>query len=132
MNEIETFTLPVTGKTVLIRGYMTGYIDQEIKRIEALANKTSFEVSPEQVAQSQATGQDPTPTVHMESNPGAKIDADNKRIELMVSAIDGNTGDILDQVMNLPKGDVDFIKEKIATIEGTDKVKAADPKAPTS
>lgn len=132
MQETQEFTLPLSGKKVMIRGYMTGFIDMEIRKVEAEANKTSFDVDPEQVKAAQATGQDPTPAVHFENNPAAKIEADKKRIELMVSAIDGNTGDILNQALSLPKQDVNFILEKIAEVEGDSKVEGSDPKAPNS
>lgn len=132
MQETEEFTLPTSGKKAIIRGYMTGFIDMEIRKVEALANKTSFDVDPEQVKAAQQSGEDPTPTVHFESNPAAKIEADKKRIELMVSAIDGTTGDILNQVLQLPKQDVDFILSRIAKVEGDSKVEGSDPKAPNA
>lgn len=132
MQESKEIKLPITGKTVIIRGYMTGYIDQEIQGIVAGAKKQSFNVTPEQIKESEVTGKDPVPAVSFEVDPTVNLKVTNKRIELMVTAIDGNTGDILNQVLSLPKQDVNFILEEIAKVEGDSKVEGSDPKAPTN
>lgn len=133
MNETETFTLPVTRKEVILRGYMTGFIDQEIQRAAGGANKTSYDIDAAQVTAARTSGIDPTPNVHIESDPGAaQIAADNKRLELMVTALDGSTGDILNRVLNLPVQDVKFILAEVRKLEDASKVQEPDPKEPTS
>lgn len=131
MNETVDFKLPVSGKDVLLRGYMTGFIDQEIERARGAASKTVYDIDASAINAAKASGEDPTPSVHVESDPAeAAIRANNKRVELMVTALEGQTGDILDRVLALPKQDVKFILEKIAEVEGESKVEATDPKAP--
>lgn len=133
MNETLDFQLPTSGKAVLLRGYMTGFIDQEIQRARGAASKTVYDIDSAAINASKLSGEDPVPSVHVESDPSeAVIRANNKRLELMVTALDGDTGDILNRVLGLPKQDVGFILEKVAEIEGESKVEAADPKAPSN
>jgi hypothetical protein len=132
MQESIELTLPITNKPVIIRGYMTGYIDQQIETVTAGARKQSFTVTPEQAKEAIANNSDPTPSMTFEIDPAAQILATNKKLELMVTALDGNTGDILNRVLELPKQDVKFILDEIAKVEGESKVEGSDPKAPNA
>ena len=133
MEETKTFKLPVSGKTVMVKGYMTGYIDQEIQRIVLGANKAHLEreVDSDKAGDEMKAMQGQMKMV-MDIDPTVKLDADKKLIELMVLAIDGNTGDIVTQVLNLPKQDVDFIKAQLKGLEDASKVQGSDPKAPNN
>ena|SRR5260221_12709247 len=123
MEETKSFKLPVTGKTVMVKGYMTGYIDQEIQRILLSANKSHFEkeVDPSAPDGEQKAMSGPMKVV-MDTDPTVQLDADKKMIELMVLSVDGVAGDIVNQVLNLPKQDVDFIKTQLKGVEDASKV----------
>lgn len=128
MNETETLTLPVTHKQVVIRGYMTGYMDQEIQKIMLAANKSHFEkdIDPNVTdAQQQGLG---SMKMIMDTDPTVKIDADNKRLQLMVISVDGQQGDILNLVLSLPKTDVDYILSQLQAIEDASKVGVTEKK----
>ncbi len=133
MEETKTLKLPVTGKTVLVKGYMTGFIDQEIQRITLSANKSHFEteVDPNAASGEKNAMSGPMKMV-MDTDPTVQLDADKKMIELMVLNIDGVAGDIVNQVLSLPKTDVDYIKTQLKDIQTDGKVEGSDPKAPVS
>lgn len=131
MNETEKLTLPISGKIVEIKGYLTGFIDQEIRKVLASANTARYEAGGEGL--SGATGDKlPEGKMIMETNPGVQIDADNKRIELMVNTVAGEADNIVKRVLELPAGDVKAILDKIKTIEAASKVEATDPKVPAT
>jgi hypothetical protein len=123
VEETKSFNLPVTGKTVMVKGYMTGYIDQEIQRIRLSANKSHFEkeIDPNAPESEQKAMSGPMKVV-MDTDPTVQLDADKKMIELMVLSVDGVAGDIVNQVLNLPKQDVDFIKTQLKGVEDASKV----------
>lgn len=131
MEETKTFKLPVSGKSVVVKGYMTGLIDQEIQRILLSANKSHFEkeVDPSTMQDGAQLNAGPVKLV-MDTDPTVRLDADRKMLELMVLSVDGNASDIVTQVLNLPKVDVDFLKTQLKGIEDASKVQGSDPKAP--
>ena len=133
MEETKSFKLPISGKAIVVKGYMTGLIDQEIQRILLSANKSHFEkeIDPSAAQDSAQLGSGPMKVV-MDTDPTVQLDADRKMIELMVISVDGVGGDIVNQVLNLPKVDVDFIKTQLKGIENASKVEGSDPKAPAN
>jgi hypothetical protein len=133
MEETKTFKLPITGKTVTVKGYMTGFIDQEIQRILLSANKSHFEKEVDPNApDGEKSAMSGSMKIVMDTDPTVQLDADKKMIELMVLSVDGVAGDIVNQVLNLPKQDVDFIKTQLKGVEDASKVQGSDPKAPNS
>lgn len=133
MEETKTLKLPISGKAVVVKGYMTGFIDQEIQRILLSANKSHFEkeVDPSTMQEGAQLGAGPVKMV-MDTDPTVQLDADRKMIELMVISVDGVAGDIVNQVLSLPKPDVDFIKTELKSIGSASKVEGSDPKAPSA
>ena len=129
MQETEELTLPTTGKKVVVRGYMTGYMDQEIQKILLSANKSHFEkeIDPSTPDSAQQTAG--SMKMVMDTDPTVKIDADNKRVELMVVSVDGNTSNVLNLILSLPKADVDYVMAKLQEIEAASKVGDEEKKA---
>lgn len=135
MNESETFTLPVSGKTVIVRGYVTGAISREVNNIAANANKMSFSVDASQIDgidQLDTTKFPPGTMANFDMDPTAQAKADDKLVELMVSALDGDTSNVYDRLMELPEGDVTFVTNKVKAIQAASQVASTDPKAPTN
>ena len=135
MKDQETLTLPLSGKEVIIKGYVSGLIDQEVQEILATANKTHYEVDASQVDVSDPTNNEvPQGTkVVVDSDPTAPLRADQKLLELMLLAVDGNTGGgLYDSLLALPKADVDFVMAKVKELQNAGEVKSSDPKVPTS
>jgi hypothetical protein len=125
MQETETLTLPVSNKAVVLRGYITGGIDSEVQRIRAGANKMHYEM---EIDPSTPTNPDGTPVMPknnkavMDIDPTINIEADNKLLELMLVSVDGQTTDLLNLVMLLPKQDVNFIKSKLDDMQAASQV----------
>lgn len=118
------------GHTVLVRGFVTGLIDQEVKKIELGAYKSHFE---SKMGSSDITSLDPNTIpddskVVMETNPSVQIDADNKLLELMVLAVDGDTGDVLNKLLGLPAQDTQFVTDEVKALRSTAKVGAEEKK----
>lgn len=137
MNETETFTLPVSKKQVIVRGFVTGQIAMEIKKILAGASKTKFEVpvdgmSDEQIDNLSASNFPAGTKLALEQDPTTQTIADEKLLELMVTALDGSTADVYNRLMNLPAGDVEFTLTQIKTIQQASNVEGSDPKAPSA
>lgn len=131
MQDTSELTVPVSKKTVIIRGYVTGLIANEVDRIKATANKTSFVAPADSLKKSDETTTDsslPSGTeVKFEMDPSVQFDADAKLLELMLISVDGNNGgNVYDLLMNLPKADVDYVLAAAKTLYDEGKV---DPKA---
>ncbi|MDQ0672936.1 hypothetical protein QFZ36_000497 [Pseudarthrobacter siccitolerans] len=94
--EIET---PILHKKVVLRGYITGRIKQEV---QAVMLSSVTEVSVEQATKFDGT---------------AALAATNKALELIVLSVDGKSEGVLDAVLDLPEGDYDFIKAEVDKIQ---------------
>jgi|SRR5665213_406288 len=132
MEDNKTLTLPLTGKSVVIKAYMSGFDDQEIQTILAAANKTTYETEVNPTGDNNVKINPGATKVIMAVDPTVKFRADQKTLELMVLSVDGVTTDVVNAVLALPKQDVDYIKEQIKGVENTSKVVANDPKVPTA
>jgi hypothetical protein len=135
MNETETYKLPISGKDIIIRGYVTGAIDREVRKLAAAANKMSFSVDASKidgVDQIDTNAFPPGTMANFDIDPTAQISADDKLVELRVSALDGSTADVFNRLMQLPKEDVEFVTDKIKALQAVSQVAGADPKAPTN
>lgn len=139
MQETEKINLPVSGGEVLIRGYVTGLIDQEYRKVLAGSNKARYEVDTDNIDTAQ-TDQDELPKggkMVMETDPTAQIKADNKLLELMVLAVNGENGDVLNKLLALPAQDVQVVADRVKAIKaagevGTDEKKETNSSAITS
>ncbi|MET3349043.1 UNVERIFIED_ORG: hypothetical protein ABID57_000712 [Arthrobacter sp. UYEF1] len=95
-------TLPDSGKKVVLRGYTTGRISQELESIF--------------LDQSEVINEDgKTKTV---MNGAAIKRAHNRAIELLVVSVDGSTENILDAVLDLSTEDHDYVYTKLDEVEG--------------
>lgn len=56
-------------------------------------------------------------------NPSVDIDADKKRIELLVVSVDNTSDDLVNKILDLPHEDYEEIIEVIGEISGKKKVK---------
>lgn len=110
LKETVEFTLPVTKKKVVVRGYATGRIKQAISAV--YLSGTTLETKAGQVDSSSSI------------NGMVGQEATNKAFELMVLSVDGNSDNVLDAILDLPEEDYDAVKEKV------DEVRA--PLAPKS
>jgi len=128
MQEIETLALPTSGKQVTIRGYVTGFIDQEVRKISLSANKARYEVDASSL-EGQNPGEMPrTGKMVMETDPTAQINADNKLLELMVLSVDGNNSDVLNQLLALPTQDVKFVMSRVKALQAASEVSDSEKK----
>ena len=134
MQEQETLTLPVSKKVVIVKGFVSGLIDQEVQQILTSANKTSYEVDASKVDLNSDNSSAPEGTkVIVSTDPTAQMRADQKLLELMLVAVDGNNGaGLYDTLLALPKADVDTVMAKVKELQQVGEVKASDPKVPTS
>ena len=134
MQEQETLTLPVSKKVVIVKGFVSGLIDQEVQQILTSANKTSYEVDASKVDLNSDNSSAPEGTkVIVSTDPTAQMRADQKLLELMLVAVDGNNGaGLYDALLALPKADVDTVMAKVKELQQVGEVKASDPKVPTS
>lgn len=133
MEEQKTLTLPVSQKTVVIKGYVSGLIDQEVKRVAMAANKAHFEVD----AKDLNTGADGKPDTDqlpengkmiMETDPTATLKADEKLLELMVISVDGVTEGAKAALMELPATDSNFVMAEIKKLQAAGEVSDAEKK----
>lgn len=92
-------TTPVLGKKVVLRGYITGRIKQEIQGVMLSSVK---EVSAEQATKFDGT---------------AALAATNKALELIVLSVDGKSERVLDAVLDLPEQDFDYIKAEVDKVQ---------------
>jgi hypothetical protein len=133
MQDQQTLTLPVSGKTVIIKGYVTGLIDQEVQNILASANSTTYEAPIDASGQSDFSEIPQGSKAIIAIDGTAQLRADQKLLELMLVAVDGDNGaNIIDKLLALPKTDVDFVKTKVKELQTAGEVKASDPKAPAN
>ena len=109
--ETVELKLPISGKTVTLRGFITGRIDQEIQNV--FLNDTDIEADSK-------GGQ------AMKMKASLTQLANNKAIELIVLSIDGNTENVLDQVLDLHSVDYKAVVAKVNEVSGP-----ADPKVST-
>jgi hypothetical protein len=133
MQDQQTLTLPVSGKTVIIKGYVTGLIDQEVQNILASANSTTYEAPIDASGQSDFSEIPQGSKAIIAIDGTAQLRADQKLLELMLVAVDGDNGaNIIDKLLALPKTDVDFVKTKVKELQTAGEVIASDPKAPAN
>jgi hypothetical protein len=134
MQETKQLTLPVSGKTVVVRGYVTGRIDEEIKLIKASANKSRFEKEIDaNMVNTDDTSVMPEGAMKMimDIDPSVQIKADRRLLELMVVSVDENTTDVINAVLDLPIDDVEYIRKEIKAIDTASQVVGSGPKVPT-
>lgn len=125
MQETKTITLPVSKKQVVLKGYMTGRIEQEIKKV--MLSGFKFEGSADNLGEEMQAAAN-----NISTDLSVQVDADNKKLELMVVSVAGATDDLLNKVLDLPSQDTQYIIDQITEIEQESKVASSDPKAPTS
>ena len=128
MQETETLALPVSGKQAVIRGYVTGFIDQEVRKISLGANKARYEVDASSLDTQNASELPKSGKMVMETDPTAQIKADNKLLELMVLSVDGNNSDVLNQLLSLPARDVKFVMDRVKALQAASEVSDAEKK----
>lgn len=133
MEEQKTLTLPVSGKTVVIKGYVSGLIDEEVKKVSMGANKARFEVE----TQDLKPGTDGKPDTDelpesgkmvMETDPTASLKADNKLLELMVISVDGQTEGALGALKALPVADTNFVMAEVKKLKAAGEVSNEEKK----
>lgn len=132
MQDTKTLTLPVSKKTIVIKGYMSRRVDQEVQRILLGKNKTHYESEVTPTGNDGVPIQPRTTKVLMDSDPTVTIDADNKLLELMVVSIDTVSTNLADTLQDLPSEDFTYILNQVKGVENDSKVVASDPKAPTA
>src|SRR6266487_2193591 len=128
MQEIETLALPTSGKQVTIRGYVTGFIDQEVRKISLSANKARYEVDAAGLEGQNANELPKNGKMVMETDPTAQINADNKLLELMVLSVDDNNSDVLNQLLALPTQDVKFVMSRVKALQAASEVSDSEKK----
>lgn len=115
MQEQVEIKLPVTGKTVVLRGYITGRIEQAIQNVYLENSKIGTEAEIDTAGSQDRKRPDKVKqTTTMDATVGQL--AGNKAIELIVISIDGNTDNIVDQVLDLPKQDYQAVVDKVEEI----------------
>ena len=92
MQDTQELTTP-NGHTVLIRGFVTGLIDQQIQKILKSGGKYSVSVAADTMTDPAAAADQAAQNVDVQIDPSVEVDADAKLLELMVLAVDGNNGD---------------------------------------
>lgn len=133
MEEQKVLTTPVANKQVIVRGYVTGRIDQEVQKVVLEANRSHFEAdmpSKDPNGDPSATPEGPqNQKIVMDTDPTAQLRADNKLLELMLLSVDGSNGtDKLDKLLDLPKKDVDYVLSQVKEIEDASKVASEEVK----
>ena len=128
MQETETLALPISGKQTTIKGYVTGFIDQEVRKISLSANKARYEVDAASLEGQNTSELPKNAKVVMETDPTAQIKADNKLLELMVLSVDGNNSDILNQLLALPTQDVKFVMSRVKALQAASEVSDSEKK----
>lgn len=119
MQETIELKLPVSGKTVKLRGYITGRIEQAIENVYLQDSKVSTEAEHDiSKGQRRSRAEKIKQVSTMDATVGQK--ATNKAIELVVLEIDGNSEKIVDQVLDLPKPDYQAIVDKVNEITDPD------------
>lgn len=98
LREQIELTTPLTGKKVVIRGYITGRIKQEIQNVY-LSTATFDDKGKAQL------------------NGSTVNTATNKALELIVLSVDGKTDGVLDAVLDLPEQDFDYVKGEVDKIQ---------------
>lgn len=95
-------TLPDSGKKVVLRGYTTGRISQELEAIF--------------LDQSEVINDNGK--VKRVMNGAAFTRAHNRSIELLVLSVDGSSENVLDAVLDLSTEDHDYVYSELNKIEG--------------
>jgi hypothetical protein len=116
--EDVTFKLPLCKKEVTIKGYASYKVTSEIKRIINDGQKMTGSGRPDE----KGNVKDLKTLVALDGN--ARLDAEQRTIELMVVSFDGSTENIYDRISEEREGDVEFLVEKINKV--TDKSKLSE------
>lgn len=111
LKETIELKLPVSGKVAVLRGYITGRIDQQIQGV--FLEETAIEA-------------DSKGSQSVKMKASLTQLANNKAIELIVLSIDGNTDNILDQVLDLHSDDYKAVIAKVNEVSAP-----TDPKDST-
>ena len=128
MQDTETLTLPVSQKPAVIKGYVSGLVDQEVKKVSMGANKARYEVDGKQI---DAKNPDQLPEggkMVMETDPTASMQADNKLLELMLVSVDGVTEGALSALLALPAADANFVMGKVKALQAAGEVSDTEKK----
>lgn len=129
MNETETLTLPASGKQVVLKGYVTGFVDQEVRKVLMAGNQASYEVDTNSIDSNNPGEMPQNGKMVMHSDPTAAIKADNKLLELMVVSVEGDNTDVLNKLMALPVQDVNYVTAKVKSLQAASEVSEATKKA---
>lgn len=119
MQDEKEFTLPVSSKKVVLRGYVTGRIDAEVQAILS----ESIDIQSNIDEDSKTSGG----TVRFSATGQRK--ATQKAMELMLVSLDGDSTNVYERVLDLPVGDTDFITEKVNAITEASKVSDSKKKS---
>lgn len=131
MQDTITFKTPMTGKEVVIKGYLSGGDDEAIQRlIQAGYNyQVEIDTSQPEDGPQQPTGSAKPSNMTAKIDANARLDSERKAIELLVISVDGKTENVLEAVMALPAGDTAFVKQKINEMTDNSKVTETQKKA---
>lgn len=105
LQETVEITTPVSGKKVILRGYATGRVRQEVQRVYLKGTKMDASMSD---AQSGKVTDGP-----VSFDPSVDIDATYKALELMVLSVDGTTDNVLDRILDMHEDDFVFVKGEV-------------------
>ncbi len=116
--ENVTFKLPLSKKSVTIKGYASYKITSEIQRIINNGTKVTGTGTSEKSMKA---------NLSIDSN--ARLDANDRTIELMVIEFDGSSDDVLNRLSDEREGDFDFVIEQINNITNASKVDSKEKKS---
>lgn len=98
LQETIELTTSLTGAKVVLRGYITGRIKQEIQGV--LLSST------------QVTDEGKTTF-----DGAVALAATNKALELIVLSVNGKSEGVLDMILDLPEQDFDFVKGEVDKVQ---------------
>jgi hypothetical protein len=108
VQETVTIETPIGKNKVVLRGYVTGRIRQELSAI--VAGKAEFAQKTEQ--------SDDLEAVDLIRLTGDQLtELKNKGIELLVLSVDGQEDNIVDRVLNMHEDDTDFVLTEVNKIK---------------
>lgn len=121
IQEQVEFVLPLTGKPVVMHGYMTGRARQAVTAAYIDNTPQLPATSNQKEARALATK-----TLQSSHNRGQILNAAiNAAIDVLVLSLDGSTEDVLARVLELPATDYDFLETKVKEVRDA----KLDPKA---
>lgn len=119
MQETVEIKLPVSGKVVVLRGYITGRIEQAIESVYLEDSKINTEAEHDlSKGQRHGKAEKVKQTTSMDAKVGQK--AQNKALELIVISVDGEKENVVDLVLDLPTKDYRAVVDKVNEITEPD------------